>query len=566
MNSIILKIKNLFNKFSLVEKVVFLTLFGLLVISASALIWFTAISFGRQVPARGGELDEGVVGYPSFINPLLSVTNSAKDLSLLTYSGLMKVDEKGNIVPDLAESYTISSDGKTYTFVLRKDIVFHDNQPITSQDVLFTIEKAKDPKVKSSVASNWRGVDVKIVDAQTIQFILKTPYAPFIENTTLGILPKHIWENADIDQFTFSPYNFNPIGSGPYKVSEVKRDSKGVLVYYKLTAFNKYTPGVKNISTIYIHFYEDEQSLIDAIKKGEVQSSSDVSPENAKMLEQKGFTVATAPLLRIFGVFFNQNQATIFTNKEVRQALQLSVDRNEIIDKVLYGYGTEESSVIPQSSPLTSTTTINSTSTDSGISDAKTLLAKNGWKLNAQGVMEKKDKKQTLTLSFTITTSNNPDLAKTAEILKEEWSKIGANVTIVTLDPSELNQNVIRPRKYDVLLFGEVVGRESDLYPFWHSSERKDPGLNIALYTNSNADKLLEKLRASTNASDITKTLSSLETMITNDVPAIFIYSPELTYVVPKELKNLNLPPLEITSERWIGIFNAYLKTKTVWR
>jgi peptide/nickel transport system substrate-binding protein len=239
----------------------------------------------------------------------------------------------------------------------------------------------------------------------------------------------------------------------------------------------------------------------------------------------------------------------------------MAVDRNEIIDRVLYGYGTEESSPIPQSSTIT---TSNTTSTDR-IGDAKALLAKNGWKLNAQGVMEKKNKKQTQNLSFTITTSNNPDLTKTAEILKEEWNKIGANVTVVTLDPSELNQNVIRPRKYDVLLFGEVVGRGSDLYPFWHSSERKDPGLNIALYTNSNADKLLEKIRASTNATDATKSLSSLQSMIASDVPAIFIYSPELTYVVPKELKNMNLPSLEITSERWIGIFEAYLKTKTVW-
>ena len=539
----------------------FFILSACLILSAISLVWFTLLSFGKQVPTRGGELNEGVVGYPGFVNPLLSITNSGKDLSLLTYSGLTKVNTEGNIVPDLAESYTISDDGKTYTFILRKDIVFHDNQPITAQDVLFTIEKAKDPKVKSPVASNWRGVEVKIVDAQTIQFILKTPYAPFIENTTLGILPKHIWESADIDQFTFSPYNFNPIGSGPYKVLDVKRDSKGVIVYYKLTAFDKYAPGIKNISNIYIHFYEDEQALINAIKKGEVQSSSDVSPEEAKKLEQAGFVIKTTPLLRIFGAFFNQNQATIFTNKEVRQALQMAVDRNEIIDRVLYGYGTEESSPIPQSSTIT---TSNTTSTDR-IGDAKALLAKNGWKLNAQGVMEKKNKKQTQNLSFTITTSNNPDLTKTAEILKEEWNKIGANVTVVTLDPSELNQNVIRPRKYDVLLFGEVVGRGSDLYPFWHSSERKDPGLNIALYTNSNADKLLEKIRASTNATDATKSLSSLQSMIASDVPAIFIYSPELTYVVPKELKNMNLPSLEITSERWIGIFEAYLKTKTVW-
>ena len=529
---------------------VFYILLTCLIISALSLLWFTLISFGKQIPARGGELSEGVIGYPSFVNPLLSITDSGKDLSLLTYSGLMRVDTTGAIVPDLAQSYTVSGDGKTYTFILRKDIVFQDGEPITSGDVAFTIEKAQDPKVKSPLASNWRGVGVNVIDAQTIQFTLKTPYTPFIENTTLGILPKHIWDNADVDQFTFSPYNFNPIGSGPYKVAEVKRDSKGVLEYYKLTAFAKYAPGVKNISTIYIHFYADEDALLKAIKSGEVQSSADISPEQAKTLEKEGYQVKTAPLLRVFGVFFNQSQAPVLANKEVRQALDYAVDRNEIVDKVLYGYGKVESL---------------GTST-SRIADAQALLAKNGWKLNAQGVMQKKDKKQTQTLSFTIITSDNEDLVKTAEILKEEWSNIGADVTIVSLNPSDLNQNAIRPRKYDALLFGEVTGRENDLYPFWHSSERKDPGLNIALYTNSNADKLLATLRVATSTDVVAKTLSSFQTMIANDVPAIIIYSPELTYVVPKDLKNLNLPPLEITSERWIGIFDSYLKTKTVWR
>lgn len=502
------------------------------------------------MPSQGGELSEGVIGYPGFINPILSIADSGKDLSMLTYSGLMKVDTTSNIVPDLAQSYTVSGDGKTYTFTLRKDITFHDGEPITSGDVAFTIAKAQDPKIKSPLASNWRGVEVRVVDAQTIQFILKTPYSPFIENTTLGILPKHIWENADIDQFTFSPYNFNPVGSGPYKVADVRRDNKGVLQYYKLTAFTKYAPGVKNISTIYIHFYADQDALIKAIRSGEVQSSSDISPEQAKNLEKEGYVVKTTPLLRTFGAFFNQNQATVFTHKEVRQALDYAVDRNEIIDKVLYGYGKVESL---------------GTST-SRIADAQALLAKNGWKLNAQGVMQKKGKKQMETLSFTITTSDNEDLMKTAEILKEDWSKIGADVTIVSLNPSDLNQNAIRPRKYDVLLFGEVVGRENDLYPFWHSSERKDPGLNIALYTNSNADKLLETLRVATSTDVVTKTLSSFQTMIATDIPTIIIYSPELTYVIPKDLKNMNLPPLEITSERWIGIFDAYLKTKIVWR
>lgn len=526
-----------------------------LLFSAFMLLGFGINSLKKEAPAHGGEIHEGVVGLPNFINPLLSVSSSGKDLSYLTYSGLMRVDENGVLVPDLAESYTISDDGLTYTFKIRKKAVFQDRKPITAGDVVFTVQKAKDSGIKSPVASNWQGVEAKMIDDQTVQFILKTPYAPFIENTTLGILPKHIWENADLNQFTFSSYNFEPIGSGPYQVTEVKRNAEGAVEYYKLTAFKKYVTGQKNITTIYVHIYSDTTSLMNALRKGEIQSAADISPEEAIELSKEGYNIQTADLLRIFGVFFNQNQASLFTDKNVRAALNMAVDRKQIIDTVLYGYGNEEFTPLPQHSvqDTESTTT------------ARNLLEKNGWQANSDGILEKKNGKETVKLAFTLTTSNNADLVKTASILKDEWASIGADVTIVSLDPSDLNQNVIRPRKYDALLFGEVTGRENDIYPFWHSSERKDPGLNIALYTNSKADKLLEKARNGTSTEDIAESLKSFEDIITEDVPAVFLYSPKLIYVVPKNIKGAHFPSLELAHERWTGIFSAYLNTKRVW-
>lgn len=561
--------KKILNEFSLTEKIIFGGLSIILVISAFSMVIGATTFFTKDVPAPGGEIHEGIIGYPHFINPLLAITDSGKDLTYLTYAGLTKIDENGIIVPDLAEKFTISDNGKVYTFTLRNNAVFHDRTAITAEDVAFTIAKAKDVAIKSPIAGNWQGVEVNVVDPHTITFTLKTAYAPFLQNTVLGIMPKHIWNNADINEFTFSSHNFDPIGSGPYLMKEIKRDSAGLPVYYKLDAFQKFASGAKNISTIYIHVYPDEDALITALQKGIIQSAGGISPARAAELNKKDFKITSTPLLRIFGVFFNQNQQEIFMRKEIREALNDALDRTALIDKVLEGFGTEELLPLPHNLLLTTIATSSpqvTASTSPSIDKANDLLEKNGWKLNDKGIREKKDSKKTLRFSFSITTGDNPDLVSTANELKKQWEKIGAEVTIETLSVADLNQQAIRPRKYDALLFGEVIGRGDDLFPFWHSSERKDPGLNIALYTNSKVDKLLETSRTATSTADRVTSLAALETMISDDVPALFLYSPDFIYIVPKRLLNFHLPPLEMPFERWTSIFASYVKTKKEWK
>lgn len=556
------RLKVIFKEFSLVEKISFVVLSACLVGSFFSFIYYGIDLFRKDAPGRGGVLKEGVVGYPSFINPILSISDSGKDLSTLLYSGLMRLDEKGNIVPDLAESYTISEDGLVYTFKIREKAVFHDGKPITADDVIFTILKTKDPNIKSPLAPNWQGVEANKIDEKTVEIRLRSPYAPFIENATLGILPKHIWQDADIEQFTFSPYNFDPIGSGPYKVKRIKRTGNETLSYYELEAFSKYAPGRKNISTIFVYFFKDTEELVRALERGTVNSAVIQSSEMTAELVKKGYHVEKVPLLRTFGVFFNQNQATIFTDQAVRIALSLAVDKEQIVNDVLGGYGNAEYGPFPVS--LVGTEIASSTPAD--IERAKTLLEANGWKLNADGIREKKDAGGSKLLSFTLTTSDNSELAKTAEILRARWKEIGADVSIVVMTPSELTSNAIRPRKYDALLFGEITGRGYDVFSFWHSSERKDPGLNIALYTNIKADGALELLRIAATPEERTELVKKLVSVIQSDAPAVFLYSPELIYVLPKNLKGVELPALEVSSERWSIIFASYLKAKRVWK
>lgn len=552
------KIKYLFDEFSIVEKVIFSALSFFLIFSTAMLFIGIIDLFRHDAAAYGGTLHEGVIGVPNFINPLLSNTSAGRDLAYLTYSGLMKINEHGQVVPDLAESYTLSDDGLTYTFKMRNDIFFHDGEHITTKDVAFTIEKAKDLRVKSPLASNWLGVTVKAVDEKTVTFSLKTRYSPFLENTAIGILPEHIWKDAELDQFTFSPYNFDPIGSGAYEMAEIKRKADGTPEYYKLTSFNDYGPGEKHISTIYIHIYPDTSSLLSALRKGDIESAADIKPSDAKALANEGYRIEKAKLLRVFGVFFNQNQVALFTDRDVRLALSLAVDKKQIIDKVLLSYAHVEDAPLPGGSTLEATTTDHAGA-------AIKLLESKGWKKNAGGIMEKKSGSGTITLSFTLSTSDNPELVAAAALLKEQWKEIGADVTITSLEPSELNQTVIRPRKYDALLFGEIIGRGNDLYPFWYSGERKDPGLNIALYTNAKADTLLQKARMATSSDEVMKNISAFEDLVRADVPAIFLYSPEFLYVVPERLKGLTLPSLELGTERWTGIFASFINVKKQW-
>jgi len=175
--------------FSLTEKVVFFILAVVFTTSVLYLVWKVNEAFLVEVPAYGGSLSEGVIGDPRYINPLLPITPSGTDLSSLIYSGLMKATPSGALVPDLAKSYTISSDGLTYTFVLKDNLTFQDGTPLTTDDIVFTIETAENADLKSPKAPNWNGVTVNKIDDKTIQALRSLPskhHSRHLAKTSLG--------------------------------------------------------------------------------------------------------------------------------------------------------------------------------------------------------------------------------------------------------------------------------------------------------------------------------------------------------------------------------------------
>lgn len=561
------KIARTVHSFSLTGRIVFYILAAIFSISALTMLVRVNNAFLVSIPKSGGTLVEGVIGTPRFINPLIATTDGDKDLTSLIYSGLMRQMPNDTIVPDLASSYTISPSGLTYTVILKDNITFHDGTPVTADDVVFTIHAAQDATIKSNKQANWEGVLVEKIDAKTVQFTLKQPYAPFVQNLTLGILPKHLWESVKPEEFALSALNTNPVGSGPYSLADVTKD-KNVPTSYELKAFKAFSLGKPLISDVVIKFYASEKALTDAYLSGSVGAINSISPDNAEILEKRGAKIEHVSLPRTFGVFFNQSNNPVLADISIRKALDLAVNRDYIVNSVLRGYGKPLYGPAPETliegvqnpAPLTEEQVA------ARITEATTLLDKQGWKVNDAGIREKKVASGTTTLTFSISTSDSPELKEVADILRQEWQRIGADVSIKIVEGGYLNQNIIRPRKYDALLFGQVINRDLDLFAFWHSSQRTDPGLNIALYSNKAADTILEQLRVTSNKSTRSTEYAQFLTEITKDKPAVFLYTPDFIYVVPKQVKNISIRRVTTAGERFGDIFTWYINTEDVWK
>ncbi len=547
------------------EKLVLWVLVALLALSSLNLLSSLNNSVLVEVEARGGSFTEGIIGSPRFINPVLALSDADRDMVSLIYSGLLKATPEGGVIPDLAEGYTVTDDGLVYEFTIREDAVFHDGVSVTADDVIFTIQKTLDPTLKSAQRANWDGVIVEKMDERTVRFILARPYAPFLQNATIGVLPEHIWENIDVAQFPFSEINVSPIGSGPYKVKRISENASGIPERYVLEAFSDYTLGEPYIQKITLRFYPNEASVIRAYNKGDVASVNSVVPELLDSVHNKH--VLQTPLPRIFGVFFNQNTAQVFSNIEVRKALDVAAPKQKIVNEVFAGYGTPIDSPIPPESierpAALSSEEVLEKNFDGDIEEARAILSRNGWEFDEEeGVWESEDDG---ILRFSLATSNLPELKAVAETLKASWEELGAIVELKVFEAGNLNQNVIRPREYDALLFGEVIGRELDFFAFWHSSQRNDPGLNIALYANITVDDLLQRGRTLLDTEERDQVYIEFEEEVQKDIPAVFLYSPDFVYITPKNIEGVKLGSVTTSGDRFLNIHEWYIHTDHVW-
>jgi len=653
------------------EKIIFSLFLFLFAVSSTFLLINFYLKNTEIQPAEGGIFIEGVVGSPRFINPIFAPTNDVdRDLTELIFSGLMKYNSQGKIIPDLAQNYEITEDGKIWEISLKENLAWSDSKLLTADDVIFTIETIQNPDTKSPLRASWLGVKVEKISDSKIRFLLKNPYSSFLENLTLKIIPKHIWQSTPPQNFPLSFSNLKPIGSGPYKLKNLIQDKEGKIISLDLGKNPNYYKDTPNLQEISFRFFDSEDDLIKAAKEGKINgfSLTPSNPSTRKDLLSLGggeeFNVYSLSLPRYFAVFFNPNPpaggSKVLADKLIRQALNYGTNKEEIVTQILEGEGKiVDSPILPEIYGFKSPSKIY----QFDLEKAKPLLERAGFQETETGIREKvikkelafqfksnltfgsrgteveelqkclsKDKEiypemevtgyfgnstkeavirfqekykdeilkpiglekgtgevlkstrtklnevcfekpeEKIPFRFSLVTVDQPLLTKVASLLKEQWRALGADIEIKTYDVSTsekkiaFENEIIKPRNYEALLFGEVLGQIPDPFPFWHSSQKKDPGLNLALYENKDCDKLLEEARQTLDEGKREELLEKFQDLLIEDAPSVFLYNPDYLYFVSKEIKGITIRTIADPSKRFSGIENWYIKTKRVWK
>jgi len=523
-----------------------------------------------ETPAPGGEYVEASVGGPRFVNPILAATNDADlDIVKLAFSGLMRTDTRGEVVTDLAESFIIDEEGKTYTFVLKPGVTWHDGAPLTSSDVLATIEYIRDPSWKSPLIAQFRNVLVEAPDERTVIFRLDEPFAPFLSLLTVGILPEHLWQEIIPDDASRAELNIKPVGTGPFRFKNFTKDKNGAILSYSLTRYSEYHGEQPLLAEVTFIFYADFGLATEALIDKKVDGLSFLPLEFRDAVDEvSSIRTYTFRLPQYTALFFNQNRNELLKGKHIRQALTLALDKEEILRETL-GY-----SGVPVHGPILPGFVgfhpdVKKYPQD--LEEAAALLEEHSWILNEEGVRTKKlagadDEKVETPLAITLTTVDAKENITVAQIIKRSWESIGVRTELEIVPASRVQPDKIRPRDYDVLLYGEIIGPDPDPYPFWHSSQSEGGGLNLAVFSNRKVDELLEQARATTDKDKRQELYREFQDILADDLPAVFLYSPTYTYAVDRRVQGIETGTIFAPADRFMEIKKWYVKTKKVWK
>jgi peptide/nickel transport system substrate-binding protein len=522
----------------------------LIILSSLGLLINIHLSSTHIIPESGGTYKEAIIGYPQYLNPVLSYSSDTdRDVVKLIYSGLTKFDSDGNIIPDLAEDFVIDDSGKIYTFYLRKNIFWHDNMPFSIEDILFTIKTIQNPEYNSPLRFNWDGVEVEKINDSTIRFKLKNPYAPFLTNTTIGIIPKHLWGSLSPKDFYLSQKNLEPVGTGPFKFSNIKKSAGKIIETLILERNNQYYLKKPYLEKIIFVFQNGEKKLIETLNQNKVDAialGSGFYKKNIKKQERFSFY---SPLLpRYFAAFINQEKNSFLANQNTRIALSYATNKELIIKEVFGGEALRIEGPFLQY-----------------LLPEKYYSPSNVYEYSpdkAKQYLEKVPDKEKLDIILTV--PDIPELSKTAEILQSSWQQVGFQVKISLVPPVEFIDSIIRQRNYEILIFGQVLNLDPDPFSFWHSSQKNDPGLNLSLYQNKTVDTLLKSARGELDAEKRLKSYGDLSSQITKDIPAVFLYSPKYLYVVNEKIKGIKTTKINLPADRFASIENWYIETKRV--
>jgi len=509
--------KQIFYSFSRRERQIFIGAIFVFLVSFS---FWLALILGNHLeflPAKGGQYREGEIGQPIFINPVISNNEVDRDLASLIYSRLL----------DLSSGYQIEagSNDTNYLVKLKQNLVWDDGQPLTSDDVIFTLQTIQDPDSRSPLFQEWQGVVVERVSELQVRFILRNPYVFFPDNLrNLPILPQHIFGKVPMANLRGSDYNKEPVGNGPYKFEKFSKEKDGLYTQYQLTINENYAGQKPYLEKFIFKFYETIDDLIKAFNQKEIDGFGGLNPKQIKNISLNK-NLQGLVMSNNYAIFFNQNSNSNLKDKNIRLALFQAIDKKEIIKNVFEGEAME----INQNP--------NSTST-----------------LNSADLQKKN-------LEFNLVVPQIDFLIKTAEIIKDEWGKLNIKLNLIIRNPNDIINEEIRRRDYEMIIFGLNPQNPEDLFSFWHSSQKFYPGLNLALYDNPQADKLMGTIRQTADPNERQTQLKNLQNIINQDLPAIFLYSSKYFYVTAKNLNGFNEKFISTPSDRFQNIENWYVKT-----
>lgn len=512
----------------------------------------------NREPAPGGTYREGMIGQPRFINPLFASSETDRSLVNLVFSGLYQFDSNGSVIPDLAENFPeVSDDGKVYTVKIKHG-QWHNGLAITAKDVVFTVQTIQNQSFNSPRRTDWLSTTVEAPDDYTVKFTLKNASGPFLNNLTLPIVSQVVWGNISPQDAALAQGNIEAIGSGPYRIKEVKKLAQGTIQSITLESNQNFYNRPAYLSNVRINFYENSEELLKALHGNQIDGLgyNQFTHQISLKKSAKDFQLHQIPLPQYQAVFLNTTNKAL-GDKRVRTALNLATDKNSILNDVYDGQG----KLID--SPILSEQVggLSSTEATFNLDQANQMLEQAGWTF-AEGANVRS--KGGIELKFTLATNDNVVNVKTSEQIIEQWAKLGVAISLNSLPTKELSENVIKPRNYDMLLFVQKLGADPDPFVFWHSSQTKSPGLNLSNYVNQTVDSIISEARSSTDKTIRDQKYAELHEIIKQDLPAIFLTQTVYTYAIKQDFLGFNINTLPDETTRFYNLKDWYLNTKRV--
>lgn len=492
--------------------------------------------------AKDAVFSEGGIGAIKIINPVLPDSTTASDVNSLIFSGLTRYNDRGQLEPDLATGWQVSADGKSYTFRLRRGVKWHDGVPFTSHDVAFTLAAIQNPDSRSPLANSWQGINIDTPDDFTVVYHLPNAYPPFITSTTQGLIPAHLLESTDPAALRASDFNQKPIGTGPFKLKTFLSAGNQV----ELTANTQYYGGKPQIGEFDYHWYASAGEERAAYAKRQIMAFGSVLPGEIE-------AASKLPSLRLYDYSQPNQTLLILRNTQpalklvaVRQAIALAIDRASIIKNSLDDVATPVAGpILPGQLGYKSKYQLPKFNLDQA---GKTLDAA-GWAVSG-GIRQKDGQK----LQFNLVARDASLDKNVAQQISSQLAKLGIKVTVQLADLTTLEQTYIRPRNYDMLLFGYNIGPDPDVYAYWDSSQASDPGINLAAYNSPVSDKALESGRVNQSAQVRAGKYMTFQQQWQADVPSVPLYSQEYTYAVSSKVIGVKSGRLVDPADRFYGI------------